>query len=166
MNRLTGRVHKLADNVDTDAIIPACYLNTTDPQELASHCLEGLAADFPDRIKPGDLIIAGRNFGCGSSREHAPLAIKTRGVSCIIAVSFARIFYRNSFNLGLPLLECPQAVAGCRDGDRLEVDLEKGLIVNQTTGASFSAEPIPDFMLELIADGGLMRQLAKRLKAG
>jgi 3-isopropylmalate dehydratase small subunit len=164
MKKLIGTGHKLADNIDTDLIIPARYLNTTDAQELASHCLEGLGPDYPDKIKPGDIIIAGKNFGCGSSREHAPLAIKSLGVGCVIAASFARIFYRNGFNLGLPLLECPDAAAACKEGDRLEVDLETGLIINRRTGERFSSQPIPPFMLELVADGGLMAHLAKQLK--
>ena len=158
---LKGRAHKFGDNVDTDVIIPARYLNTFVPEELAQHCLEGIAPGFSTRVKPGDLIVAGKNFGCGSSREHAPLAIKASGIAAVIAVSFARIFYRNSYNIGLPLLECPQAVAQIADGDELEVDLSAGEIKDVTKGITFSSQPVPPFMLELIADGGLMRHLVK-----
>lgn len=158
---LKGRAHKFGDNVDTDVIIPARYLSTFVPQELAQHCLEGITPGFSTRTKPGDLIVAGKNFGCGSSREHAPLAIKASGIAAVIGVSFARIFYRNSYNIGLPLLECPEAVAQIADGDELEVDLSAGEIKDVTKGITFPSQPVPPFMLELIADGGLMKHLVK-----
>ena len=160
---LKGKVHKYGANVDTDAIIPARYLNVSEPSELAKHCMEDIDVDFVKDMEPGDIIMASSNFGCGSSREHAPLAIKAAGVSCIIAASFARIFFRNAINIGLPLLESPEAVAGTNDGDTLEVDLEKGHIKNLTSGKVFSAKPYPDFMAELIAAGGLVEYTRKRL---
>lgn len=160
-NILKGRAHKFGDNVDTDVIIPTRYMNTIVPEELARHCLEGITPDFLQKVKPGDIIVAGKNFGCGSSREHAPLAIKSCGIAAVIAISFARIFYRNAFNIGLPLLECPQAFAQIEDGDDLEVDLSAGKIQDITRGKTFSAQPVPPFMLELLADGGLMKHVAK-----
>ena len=153
---IKGKVHKYGDNVDTDVIIPARYLNTTDPAELASHCMEDLDADFVKNVRPGDIIVAQDNFGCGSSREHAPIAIKASGISCVIANTFARIFYRNSLNTGLPIFECPEAVAGINKGDTVEVDLNTGKITNITTGMSFQAKPFPPFMRELIEVGGLV----------
>ncbi|OGO05706.1 MAG: 3-isopropylmalate dehydratase small subunit [Chloroflexi bacterium RBG_13_56_8b] len=160
---LKGKVHKYGANVDTDAIIPARYLNISDPDELAKHCMEDMDADFLKKVEPGDIIMATTNFGCGSSREHAPLAIKAAGVSCIIASSFARIFFRNAINIGLPLLESDEAVANTEDGDTLEVDLAKGRIKNLTRELEFKAEPYPDFMAELIADGGLIEHTKKRI---
>ena len=153
--KLQGRVFKYGDNVDTDVIIPARYLNTSDARELARHCREDLDAGFAAAVRPGDILVAGRNFGCGSSREHAPLAIKTSGVSCVIAVTFARIFYRNALNIGLPILECPEAAAAIAAGDMVTADLGEGAIVDETTGRTFRAEPFPPFMQELIAAGGL-----------
>lgn len=153
---IKGKVHKYGNNVDTDVIIPARYLNTTDPDELASHCMEDIDADFAKTVQAGDIIVAEDNFGCGSSREHAPIAIKASGISCVIANTFARIFYRNSLNTGLPILECPEAVAGINDGDTVEIDLESGKITNMTTGSAFQANPFPPFMRELIEVGGLV----------
>jgi 3-isopropylmalate/(R)-2-methylmalate dehydratase small subunit len=160
---LKGKVHKYGANVDTDAIIPARYLNVSDPDELAQHCLEDIDADFLNRVEPGDIIMATTNFGCGSSREHAPLAIKAAGVSCIIAKSFARIFFRNAINIGLPLLEADEAVDKSGNGDVLEVDLAKGRIKNLTREAEFKAKPYPDFMAAIIADGGLIEHTKKRI---
>lgn len=160
---LRGKAHKFGDNIDTDVIIPARYLVTTDPQELAKHCMEPIAPNFPQRAKPGDIIVAGENFGCGSSREHAPLAIKGLGISCVIAKSFARIFYRNAFNIGLPVLECPEAVDEINDGDELEVNIETGEIRNLTTGKTYQAMPIPPFMREILNAGGLINYVRKKL---
>lgn len=153
---IKGTVHKYGSNVDTDVIIPARYLNTTDPKELASHCMEDIDAEFVQTVQPGDIIVADDNFGCGSSREHAPIAIKASGIGCVIANTYARIFYRNALNTGLPILECPDAVAGISSGDAVEVDLEAGKITNVTTGKSFQAKPFPPFMRELIEVGGLV----------
>jgi 3-isopropylmalate/(R)-2-methylmalate dehydratase small subunit len=164
--KIRGKVWRFGDDVDTDAIIPARYLNTTDPQELARHCMEDVDVEFVRQVKPGDIIVAGKNFGCGSSREHAPLCIKAAGVSCVIAAGFARIFYRNAFNIGLPILESPEATAASRQGDELEVDLGTGEIRNLTQGTTFTAQPIPPFMQELIRDGGLIKHVAKRLQEG
>ena len=150
-----GTVFRYGDNVDTDVIIPARYLTTTDAAELARHCLEDLDETFVSRVKAGDILVAGKNFGCGSSREHAPIAIKGAGVSCVIAESFARIFYRNALNIGLPILECPEAAESIRAGDVVSVDFEAGTITDETTGRTFQAEPFPPFMRELIAAGGL-----------
>ncbi len=161
--KLKGKVHKYGADVNTDVIIPARYLNVSDPGELAAHCMEDIDADFVKKVKPGDIIVATTNFGCGSSREHAPLAIKTAGVSCVIAGTFARIFFRNAINIGLPLLECPDAVAATEAGDTLEVDLESGKIRNLTNGKTFTAEPYPDFMARLIDAGGLIEYTKKRL---
>ncbi len=154
---------KYGDNVDTDVIIPARYLNASDPEELASHCLEDLDPDFVACMHPGDMIVAGANFGCGSSREHAPLAIKASGVACVVAESFARIFFRNAINIGLPILECPAAAAATQKGQRLEVDLSTGTIRNLDSGAVYQATPYPPFMLELIAAGGLVEYTRQRL---
>ncbi len=162
--KFTGKAHKFGADIDTDAIIPARYLNTSDPAELAKHCMEDADPDFVRKVKPGDIIVAEKNFGCGSSREHAPISIKAAGISCVIAKSFARIFYRNSFNMGLPILEAPEAVDGISDGDELEVDTVKGIIVNRTTGKSYQAQPIPPFMQELIAAGGLMEYVKIKKK--
>jgi 3-isopropylmalate/(R)-2-methylmalate dehydratase small subunit len=160
---LKGKVHKYGANVDTDAIIPARYLNVSQPVELAKHCLEDIDPDFVKKVRAGDMIMATTNFGCGSSREHAPLAIKASGISCVIAKSFARIFFRNAINIGLPLLECEEAVANTEDGDILEVDITIGKIKNLTSGKEFSAKPYPDFMAQLIASGGLIEYTKKRL---
>ena len=162
--KIKGKVWQFGDDVDTDAIIPARYLNTTDPQELARHCMEAADEAFAQEVKPGDIIVAGKNFGCGSSREHAPLCIKAAGVSCVVAAGFARIFYRNAFNIGLPILESREAAAVCRQGDELEVDLATGGIRNLTRNKTFMAQPIPPFMQELISDGGLIKHVARRLK--
>jgi 3-isopropylmalate/(R)-2-methylmalate dehydratase small subunit len=160
---LRGRVHKYGADVNTDAIIPARYLVTTDPQELAQHCMEDEDPGFVGRVRPGDIIVADTNFGCGSSREHAPIAIKAAGVSCVIAKSFARIFYRNSINLALPVLECAGAVEGSESGDELEVELESGAIRNLTRGTAYQAKPFPEFMLELLQAGGLVEYTRRRL---
>ncbi len=160
---LKGKVHKYGANVDTDAIIPARYLNVSDPVELAKHCMEDIDADFVSRVKPGDIIMASTNFGCGSSREHAPLAIKASGISCVVAKSFARIFFRNAINIGLPLLESEEAVDNTGAGDILGVDLSSGTIKNLTSGKLFSASPYPEFMAEIIAAGGLIEYTRKRL---
>ena len=151
-----GRVIKYGNNVDTDVIIPARYLNTSDPAELASHCMEDLDAGFAKRVKKGDIIVAGRNFGCGSSREHAPIAIKASGISCIIAGTFARIFYRNAINIGLPIIECPEASTGISEGDELDVDLDSGVITNLTKGVTYKGVPFPEFMQKIIAADGLI----------
>ena len=160
---LKGRVHKYGADVNTDVIIPARYLNVSEPAELAKHCMEDIDEDFVSKVKPGDIIMATTNFGCGSSREHAPLAIKAAGISCIIAKTFARIFFRNAINIGLPLLECEEAVDKTEAGDILEVELASGRIKNQTSGMVFTAKPYPDFMAELIAAGGLIEYTKRRL---
>ena len=157
----TGFVHKYPDNVDTDVIIPARYLNTPNAQELAAHCMEDIDPEFIHKVKPGDIIVGGANFGCGSSREHAPLAIKTVGVSCVIAASFARIFYRNSINIGLPILECPAASAAIQAGDKVKVDFDTGIITDETTGETFKAQPVPPFIQNIIKAGGLMKSIEK-----
>ena len=161
---MIGKVHKFKSNVDTDVIIPARYLNTTDPKELASHCMEDIDVDFSKNVKQGDIIVAEDNFGCGSSREHAPIAIKASGVFCVIANDFARIFYRNSINIGLPILECKEAVAGISEGDELDVDLTTGVIKNLTTGKEYKAKPFPSYIIELINDGGLINHIKKMVK--
>lgn len=163
---IKGKVHKYGSNVDTDVIIPARYLNTTDPKELASHCMEDIDAEFARKVQPGDIIVAEDNFGCGSSREHAPIAIKASGIACVIANTFARIFYRNALNTGLPILECPEAVAGISDGDTVEVDLESGEITNVSTGKTYCAKPFPPFMRQLIAVGGLVEYAKAKLGSG
>lgn len=154
-----GKVIKYGSNVDTDVIIPARYLNTIDKKELASHCMEDLDETFVKRVQPGDIMVAEYNFGCGSSREHAPIAIKESGISLVIAKSFARIFYRNSINIGLPIIECPEAVDAISEGDSLSVDMEKGVIVNETTGKTFETEPFPPFIQTIIATGGLIESI-------
>ncbi len=161
--KLKGKVHKYGANLDTDAIIPARYLNVSDPDQLAGHCMEDIDTDFVKKVQPDDIIVANTNFGCGSSREHAPLAIKAAGISCVIAKSFARIFFRNAINIGLPLLESATAADYTNDGDVLEVDLARGEITNVSSGRRFAAEPYPDFMAELIATGGLIEYTKKRL---
>lgn len=160
---LKGRVHKYGANVDTDAIIPARYLNVSEPAELAMHCMEDIDSKFVDTVEKGDIIMAATNFGCGSSREHAPLAIKALGISCVIAKTFARIFFRNAINIGLPLLECEQAVDDTEDGDILEVDISNGKIKNLTRNSVFIARTYPDFMMDLISSGGLIEFTKKRL---
>jgi len=160
---LRGKVHKYGADVNTDAIIPARYLNVSEPSELARHCMEDIDGKFVKKVKPGDIIMATTNFGCGSSREHAPLAIKASGISCVIARSFARIFFRNAVNIGLPLLECDDAVAQTEAGDTLKVDLSRGQIKNSTKGITFTAKPYPDFMAELISAGGLIEYTKERL---
>ena len=154
-----GHVFKYPDNVDTDVIIPARYLNTQDAKELASHCMEDIDKSFVAKVQPGDVMVGGWNFGCGSSREHAPLCIKTSGISVVIAKSFARIFYRNSINIGLPILECPAAADAIAAGDVVSVDFDTGVITDETTGAAFQAEPFPPFIQEIIAAGGLMNSI-------
>lgn len=163
--KLKGRVWKFGDNVDTDAIIPARYLNTSDPTELAKHVMEDADPNFPSKIKAGDIIIAGANFGCGSSREHAPIAIKAAGLQAVIAKSFARIFYRNAFNIGLPIFESEDASEKIAEGDEIEIDAAKGKIKNISKGEDYTAKPIPPFMQELISAGGLIEWTRKRLKA-
>jgi 3-isopropylmalate/(R)-2-methylmalate dehydratase small subunit len=157
-----GRAWKFGDDINTDEIIPARYLSITDPAKLAEHVMEDADPEFPSKVHQGDIIVAGKNFGCGSSREHAPVAIKGSGVACVIAKSFARIFFRNSFNMGLLILESPTAVEGTREGDRLEIDPDNGIIRNVTTGKSFNVVPIPPFMKELLHDGGLIEHIKKR----
>lgn len=158
-----GKTHKYGADINTDVIIPARYLNLTDPRELAKHCMEDEDPEFVKRVRPGDILMATTNFGCGSSREHAPISIAAAGVSCVIAKSFARIFYRNAINLALPVVECPEAVDGSESGDELEVYLESGSIRNLTRGTSFQAKAFPEFMLELLQAGGLIEYTKKRL---
>jgi len=160
---IRGKVHRHGSNVDTDVIIPARYLNSADARELATHCMEDIDADFVKKVKPGDVIVAEDNFGCGSSREHAPLAIRTAGVGAVVANSFARIFYRNAINIGLPILECPDAVAAARSGDELEIDVASGVVRNLTRGNECQAKPFPEFMQQLIEAGGLINYARDRL---
>jgi 3-isopropylmalate/(R)-2-methylmalate dehydratase small subunit len=160
-----GTAHTFGRDVDTDVIIPARYLNTSDPTELGSHCMEDIDAGFIDRVRPGDIVVAGENFGCGSSREHAPVAIRAAGVSCVVAASFARIFYRNAINTGLPIVICPAAVAGAQAGDRLRVDLATGTVSDLTRETTWQADAFPAFMQELIAQGGLLPYVKARLDA-
>jgi 3-isopropylmalate/(R)-2-methylmalate dehydratase small subunit len=162
MMQAKGKVFKYGDNVDTDVIIPARYLNTSVHAELAKHCMEDIDSTFVQNVQDGDIIVAQKNFGCGSSREHAPIAIKASGVSCVIAKTFARIFYRNAINIGLPILECPQACDAISQGDVVSVDFSTGTIVDETTGQRFQAEPFPPFMQELIAAAGLAGYIAKQ----
>jgi len=162
--RTEGKAWKFGDDVDTDLIIPARYLSSSDPDELAKHCMEDADPEFAGKVEPGDIIVADKNFGCGSSREHAPIAIKAAGVSCVIAKSFARIFYRNSFNMGLPILECEEA-GKLKAGDALSVDFDKGEIVHLASGKTYSTKPIPPFMQELVQSGGLMKHIQKKIKA-
>ena len=161
---ICGNVFKYGDNVDTDVIIPARYLKTADANELAKHCMEDIDATFVSKVAPGDIMVAGRNFGCGSSREHAPLAIKANGISCVIASTFARIFYRNAINIGLPIMECPDAVDSIAAGDQLSIDLSSGTITDITSGKTFKAEPFPPFMQDLIAAGGLAAYMRKAVQ--
>lgn len=158
----SGRVFKFPDNVDTDVIIPARYLNTTDAAELSKHCMEDIDDTFVDNVNAGDIIVAGANFGCGSSREHAPLVIKTCGVSCVIAKSFARIFYRNAINIGLPILECEQAADEIEQGDEVEIDFDSGKIFNKTKDKEYSATPFPEFIQNIIKSGGLLNSIKEK----
>ena len=158
---LKGKAWKFGSDIDTDAIIPARYLNTADENELAKHCMEDADPEFVKKISKGDIIVAENNFGCGSSREHAPIAIKFAGISCVIAKSFARIFFRNSFNMGLPIFECPEAVDSIEEGDIVEIDALKGVITNKTKNLTFNAQPIHDFMQKLINEGGLLNYVIK-----
>jgi 3-isopropylmalate/(R)-2-methylmalate dehydratase small subunit len=159
----TGTAHRYGRDIDTDVIIPARYLNTSDPVELGRHCLEDLDAAFVEKVAPGDILVADENFGCGSSREHAPIAIKAAGVSVIIAKSFARIFYRNAINTGLPIMEAPEAVDGISDGDTVTVDADRGIITNETTGQIYHAQPFPPFIKDIIEKGGLVESLKARI---
>ncbi len=157
-----GKVWKFGNNIDTDAIIPARYLNTSDPKELAMHCMEDADPDFVKKMKAGDIILGGENFGCGSSREHAPIAIKAAGISCVVAKSFARIFYRNSFNMGLPIFESQELADAIAEGKEIEIDSAKGTITVADSRQTYTISPIPPFMDQLIADGGLMKHIAKK----
>ncbi len=165
MAAMRGTAHRFGADVDTDLIIPARYLTTSDPAELAKHAMEDADPEFVTKVRRGDVIVAGKNFGCGSSREHAPIAIREAGVACVIAKSFARIFYRNAFNTGLPILESAEAVDATVSGHELEVDVETGRITNLTTGRTFEARPIPPFMMEILKDGGLMPHVMKKRSA-
>lgn len=157
-----GFVHKYGDNVDTDVIIPARYLTTSVPSELAAHCMEDIDKDFIARVKPGDIMVADKNFGCGSSREHAPIAIKAAGVSVVIASTFARIFYRNSINIGLPIMECEEAAGDIKAGDEVDVDFDTGVITNVTTGKTYQAQPFPPFIQNIIEKGGLLNSIQSK----
>ena len=157
--KANGKVHKYGSNVDTDVIIPARYLNTQDEKELASHCMVDIDPDFVSKVKPGDIMVAEENFGCGSSREHAPIAIKASGISCVIASTFARIFYRNAINIGLPILESKEASERIQDGDQVSIDFETGTIVNETRGETYRALPFPDFIKDIMDKGGLLASL-------
>jgi 3-isopropylmalate/(R)-2-methylmalate dehydratase small subunit len=162
---LTGQVHKFGDDINTDEIIPARYLNTSDPQELAQHAMEDADPEFVNKMRPGDFIVAGKNFGCGSSREHAPIALKAAGLAGVIAGSFARIFFRNAFNMGLPIFESAAAAAALQNGQEISVDIDRGVITDLATGKQYISRPIPPFMQELLADGGLMAFVKKHLEA-
>lgn len=164
MEKIRGRAWKFGDNIDTDVIIPARYLNTTDPEELARHCMEDADPEFSKKVKKGDILVAGKNFGCGSSREHAPIAIKACGISCVIAESFARIFYRNAFNTGLLILECPEAAREIQTGQEIEVHPDEGKIVNLTTGKVYLTKPLPAFMKAILENGGLIPYIIKKHK--
>ena len=157
--KANGRVFKYKDNVDTDVIIPARYLNSSDPKELATHCMEDIDKDFVNQVKPGDIMVAEKNFGCGSSREHAPIAIKASGISCVIAETFARIFYRNAINIGLPIIECKEAAHGIEAGDEVEIDFDSGIITNKTKGTSFQGQAFPEFMQKIIKSEGLINYI-------
>ena len=159
MKAACGTVHKFGDNIDTDVIIPARYLNSSDPAELATHCMEDIDKEFVNKVKAGDLIVATKNFGCGSSREHAPIAIKASGVSCVIAETFARIFYRNAINIGLPIIECKEAAEAINEGDEVEVDFDSGVITDKTTGKSFQGQAFPLFMQKIIDSEGLVNYI-------
>ncbi len=157
--KVSGKVHKYGDNVDTDVIIPARYLNTADHKELASHCMEDIDTEFVNKVRDGDIMVAKSNFGCGSSREHAPIAIKASGISCVIAKTFARIFYRNSINIGLPIIECPEAAEGIQDGDNVEIDFDTGVITDKTTGKTYKGNPFPEFIKNIINKNGLLNSI-------
>ena len=159
MKAACGQVHKFGDNIDTDVIIPARYLNSSDPAELATHCMEDIDKEFVNKVKAGDLIVATKNFGCGSSREHAPIAIKASGVSCVIAETFARIFYRNAINIGLPIIECKEAAEAINEGDEVEVDFDSGVITDKTTGQTFQGQAFPPFMQKIIDSEGLVNYI-------
>ena len=159
-----GKVHKYGDNVDTDVIIPARYLNTASHKELAAHCMEDIDADFTKNVNEGDIMVAEKNFGCGSSREHAPIAIKASGISCVIASTFARIFYRNAINIGLPILECEEAANDIEAGDTVSVDFNTGVITNETKGKTYKAEPFPEFMQKIMAAGGLVTYTKEKIE--
>ena len=158
-----GKVHKFGDNVDTDVIIPARYLNVPDPAELAKHCMEDIDVDFAKKVNKGDIIVANKNFGCGSSREHAPIAIKASGVSCVIAETFARIFYRNAINIGLPIIECPEAAKGIDEGDEVEIDFDSGKIINKTKNEEYQGQAFPEFMQKIMAAGGLVSYTSSKI---
>ncbi|MBE3591466.1 MAG: 3-isopropylmalate dehydratase small subunit [Thermoanaerobacter sp.] len=160
---MQGKAIKYGDNIDTDVIIPARYLNTSDPQELAQHCMEDLDKEFKNKVQEGDILVVGENFGSGSSREHAPIAIKASGISCIIAKSFARIFFRNAINIGLPILECKEAVDGIEEGDIVLVDTDNGIVKNLTKGTEFKAQPFPDFIKEIMKYGGLINYVREKV---
>ena len=162
MKNAVGTVFKFGDNIDTDVIIPARYLNSSDPAELATHCMEDIDKDFVKKVKKGDIIVATKNFGCGSSREHAPISIKAAGVSCVIAETFARIFYRNAINIGLPIVECPEAARGIDEGDQVEVNFDTGVITNLTKGTTFQGQAFPEFMQKIIAAEGLVNYINNR----
>ena len=159
MESVHGKVHRFGDNIDTDVIIPARYLNSSDPEELKLHCMEDIDPEYIKKMVPGDIIVAGKNFGCGSSREHAPIAIKASGASCVIAETFARIFYRNSINIGLPIIECPEASAAIQNGDELSIDFNTGIITDITSGKSYQGQSFPEFMQKLIDAGGLINYI-------
>ena len=161
--KFTGTAHRYGRDIDTDVIIPARYLNTSDPTELGKHCLEDLDAGFVGKVQPGDILVADENFGCGSSREHAPISIKAAGVSVVIAKSFARIFYRNAINTGLPIMEAPEAVDGISDRDKVSVDADTGVIINETTGKTYQAQPFPPFIRDIIERGGLVESVRTKL---
>lgn len=163
---VTGNVFKFGDNVDTDVIIPARYLNAPSPEELAKHCMEDIDADFVNKVSKGDIMVGGANFGCGSSREHAPISIRAAGISCVIASSFARIFYRNAINIGFPILECPEAAEKINNGDKVSVDFETGIITNITTGEEFKATAFPPFINKIIESGGLLKYIKAKKEAG
>ena len=160
--KANGRVFKFGDNVDTDVIIPERYLNSSDPAELATHCMEDIDKDFVKKVSKGDIIVAAKNFGCGSSREHAPIAIKAAGVSCVIAETFARIFYRNAINIGLPIIECKEASEGIDEGDEVEIDFDSGIIYNKTKGTNYKGQPFPEFMQKIIAAEGLVNYINQK----
>lgn len=164
MKAAEGKVFKFGDNVDTDVIIPARYLNSSDPKELALHCMEDIDKEFVNKVSAGDIIVAEKNFGCGSSREHAPISIKAAGVSCVIAETFARIFYRNAINIGLPIIECPEAAKAIEAGDEVEIDFDSGKIYDRTKGTEFQGQPFPEFMQKLIAAGGLVKYTNSKRK--
>ncbi|MGN0172445.1 MAG: 3-isopropylmalate dehydratase small subunit [Acutalibacteraceae bacterium] len=161
--KVQGRVHKYGDNVDTDVIIPARYLNTSKHEELAAHCMEDIDREFVGKVKAGDIMVAGKNFGCGSSREHAPIAIKASGISCVIASTFARIFYRNAINIGLAILECDEAANDIQAGNEVSVDFDSGVITDVTTGKTYQAQPFPPFIQNIIEKGGLLASIEQRL---